>query len=179
MPYLKSAVALSLLPELLAALTEPCLDCANFVDFGEYCVMGAVTPDEPSATFSAFTTPKKATTTTTSTATAVLSTTDQPTTTTTLGTAMATGDSPSPTQPGLAVGCDKFHKVASGDQCGTIEAKYGITNAQKYHKVQSGGGCYATDSANCITLDQFRKWNPTIDACRGNLWVDYYACVGV
>ncbi|KAL4994067.1 hypothetical protein BDV10DRAFT_189402 [Aspergillus recurvatus] len=342
MPYLKSAVALGLLPELLAARNiplvqrsvdcsfstaassgdscasfasswglsvdtlkslNPGLDCANFDDFAEYCVMGAVTPDEPSTTSSISTTTKKATTTTTSTTTAVLSTTDQPTTTTTSATATATGDSPSPTQPGLAADCDRFHKVASGDQCDTIEANYGITNAQfsswnpyiddncsnlwldyyvcvhvpgasattsepapaptssspstdvpsptqagidkncdkyhkvasgdqcgtieseygishidftewnpsidekcsnlwldyyvcvhvapkpqmpditadckKYHKVQPGEGCYAIDSANGITLDQFRKWNPTINASCSNLWVDYYVCVGV
>ncbi|KAL5040954.1 hypothetical protein BDW71DRAFT_212590 [Aspergillus fruticulosus] len=127
-------------------------------------------------------------------------------------------DSPSPTQAGIDANCDKYHKVASGDQCGTIESQYGITHAdfsawnpsiddkcsslwldyyvcvhvapkpqmpditsdcKTYHKVQRGEGCWAIDSAYKITLDQFRKWNPTIDASCSNLWVDYYVCVGV
>ncbi|KAL4756032.1 LysM peptidoglycan-binding domain-containing protein [Aspergillus foveolatus] len=56
----------------------------------------------------------------------------------------------------------------------------GITSdCMTYHKVQSGEGCWAIDSAYNITLDQFRKWNPTIDASCSNLWVDKYVCVGV
>ncbi|KAL6233083.1 hypothetical protein BDW75DRAFT_196167 [Aspergillus navahoensis] len=348
MPSLKSAVALSLLPELLAARSiplakrgvdcsfsiaassgdscesfaaswgvsvddlkslNPGLDCTNFDDFADYCVMGDVTADEPSSS-STTTATKEATTTTTDTTTiAVTTTIEKPTTTTTSTTSTATGNAPSPTQPGLASDCDEFHKVASGDQCDTIEANYGIINAQfsswnpyiddhcsnlwldyyvcvhvsgastttsepapaqtstapstgsdtntnapsptqagidancdkyhkvvsgdqcdtiesqygithadfsawnpsiddrcsnlwldyyvcvhvapkpqmpditsdckSYHKVQSGEGCWAIDSAYGITLDQFRKWNPTIDASCSNLWVDYYVCVGV
>ncbi|KAL2802066.1 hypothetical protein BJX63DRAFT_426345 [Aspergillus granulosus] len=228
MPSLKSAITLSLLPELLAARSiplasaaygdsceafasswgiseedlkslNPGLDCANFDDFAAYCVLGDVTADDPSITSS------------TTTTVALTTTTEKSTTTETSAATTATGDFPSPTQPGLAADCGAWHKVTAGDQCDTIEAKYGITNAQfsswnpyindnyyicvhvapkpqmpdiisecsKYHKVQSGEGCWAIDSAYGITLDQFRKWNLTIDASCSNLWVDYYVCVGV
>ncbi|KAL4904079.1 hypothetical protein BDW74DRAFT_168540 [Aspergillus multicolor] len=258
MPSLKSAVALSLLPELLAARSipvqrsvdctfdiaassgdscesfasgwglsvddlkslNPGLDCDNFDDFADYCVIGDVTADEPAtssttttSTTSSTTTTTQAVTTTASTTTAFVTTTKEAATTTS-----ASGDAPTETQPGLASNCDKFHKVASGDQCDTIEATYGITNEQfsswnpyiddkcsnlwldyyvcvhvapkpqmpditadckTYHKVASGEGCWAIDSEYGITLDQFRSWNPTIDASCSNLWVDYYVCVGV
>ncbi|KAL4756851.1 LysM peptidoglycan-binding domain-containing protein [Aspergillus foveolatus] len=196
---------------------NPSLDRTNFDDFAGYCVMGDITNDE-SNPFSATTTTtsKKASTTTSTTTIALTTTTEKPTTTTISTTSM----------PGLASDCDKFHKVASGDQCDTIEAIYGITTAQfsswnpyindncsnlwlgyyaartfdcyvcvhvasepqmpeitsdckTYHKVQDGEGCWAIDSAYSITLDQFRKWNPTIDASCSNFWVDYYVCVGV
>ncbi|KAG2016846.1 hypothetical protein GB937_006048 [Aspergillus fischeri] len=96
------------------------------------CVIGTVSDDpEPTTT-----TPSTTLTTTTSTTT--------------------TSSSPyQPTQPGLAANCDKFHLVASGDQCDTIEAKYGITDAQ------------------------FKAWNPSINAQCTNLWLDYYVCVHV
>ncbi|KAJ5791794.1 uncharacterized protein N7518_008805, partial [Penicillium psychrosexuale] len=41
---------------------------------------------------------------------------------------------------GIPPNCDGFHLIASGDQCDTIEAKYGITDAQ------------------------FKAWNPSIDS---------------
>ena len=152
MLYLKSAIVLGLLPWLLAARSignvrrsvdcnfstaadpgdtcesfasgwgipidtlkslNPGLDCDNFDDAGNYCIMGTVT-SEPSPT---------------TTSNAVLSATETTT----------PSDPHSPTQPGLAENCDKFHKVVSGDQCGTIESQYGITDAQ------------------------FSKWNPYID----------------
>ncbi|KAL4982967.1 hypothetical protein BDW68DRAFT_194786 [Aspergillus falconensis] len=217
MPSLKSAIVLSLLPELLAARSillvkhgvdcsfsiaassgdscesfaaslgisvddlmslNPGLDCTKFDDFADYCVMGDVTADEPSPS-STTTTTKEASTGSTSTTTVTLTTTtEKPTTTTTSTTGTATGDSPSPTQPGLTSNCDKFHKVASGDQCDTFEAKCSnlwldyyvcvhvapkpqmpdiTSDCKTYHKVQRGEGCWAIDSAYKITLDQFRK----------------------
>lgn len=64
-------------------------------------------------------------------------------------------DTCEPTQPGVPSNCDKFHLVASGDQCDTIEAKYGITHAQ------------------------FKAWNPSVNSACSNLWLDYYVCVHV
>jgi LysM repeat protein len=32
--------------------------------------------------------------------------------------------------PGIADNCDGFYKVLSGDQCGTIATKHGISEAQ-------------------------------------------------
>ncbi|KAJ5765391.1 hypothetical protein N7520_004950 [Penicillium odoratum] len=61
----------------------------------------------------------------------------------------------SPTMPGTAANCDSFHLVLSGDQCDTIAAKYGISEAQ------------------------FKSRNSKVnDQCR-NLWLDYYVCVHV
>ncbi|RJE19225.1 LysM domain protein [Aspergillus sclerotialis] len=177
MLYIKSTIALGLLPQLLAARSighvrrsvecsfstaansgdtcesfasdwgisvdtlkslNPDLDCDNFDESVNYCVMGTVTSGDNSTTTSSTTAPSitKATTSTNS-----LTTT--------------TSNPHSPTQPGLAENCDKFHKVISGDQCGTIEAQYGITGAQ------------------------FSKWNPYIDDGCTNLWLDYYVCVHV
>lgn len=75
-------------------------------------------------------------------------TTTKPTSTTT--TAVST---PTPTQAGMVSGCRAFHKVSSGDQCGTIASEYGIS------------------------LEKFYSWNPGVgDSCR-SLWLDYYVCV--
>jgi LysM repeat protein len=109
---------------------NPGVSCPNLTPGQSYCVIGTVSNDPEPTTTS--TTMK----TTTSTST--------------------TSSSPyQPTQPGLVANCDQFHLVASGDQCDTIEAKYGITDAQ------------------------FKAWNPSINAQCTNLWLDYYVCVHV
>ncbi|KAK3491815.1 hypothetical protein B0T13DRAFT_490449 [Neurospora crassa] len=84
-------------------------------------------------------------------------TTKKPTSTTSAG-GVAT---PTPTQPGMVSGCKKFHKgrgnvstVASGDQCGTIATRYGIS------------------------LASFYSWNPAVGSSCQTLWLDYYVCVG-
>ncbi|RMZ44111.1 hypothetical protein AFCA_012912 [Aspergillus flavus] len=74
---------------------------------------------------------------------------------TTLATTTTSSSKHEPTQPGIPSNCDKFHLVAAGDQCDTIEAKYGITDAQ------------------------FKAWNPSINSGCTNLWLDYYVCVHV
>lgn len=56
-----------------------------------------------------------------------------------------TDDGHSPTQPGIAKNCDKYHKIVSGDQCDAIE------------------------SQNKITHEQFLKWNPAIDSSMSHL----------
>ncbi|KAA8628704.1 hypothetical protein SMACR_09586 [Sordaria macrospora] len=75
-------------------------------------------------------------------------TTTKPTSTTT-----APAATNSPQMPGIVANCDGYHKIASGDQCGTIAAKYGITT------------------------DQFLSYNSYINAQCSNLWLDYYVCV--
>ncbi|KAJ6127734.1 hypothetical protein N7471_008951 [Penicillium samsonianum] len=50
---------------------------------------------------------------------------------------------------------------------------------KKYHKVGDGEGCYQINQDAGITLSQFRKWNPTVDAQCSNLWAGYYVCTGV
>lgn len=37
----------------------------------------------------------------------------------------------------------------------------------------------AAEQAEHISLDQFRSWNPAVDANCDNLWLGYYVCVGV
>ncbi|KAM5529504.1 hypothetical protein BFJ69_g16583 [Fusarium oxysporum] len=61
---------------------------------------------------------------------------------------------PSPMQPGIVDGCNKWHYVENGDGCYSI--------AEKYH----------------INLSDFYTWNSKVgDDCSG-LWLHYYVCVG-
>ncbi|PLB35219.1 LysM peptidoglycan-binding domain-containing protein [Aspergillus candidus] len=111
---------------------NPGVSCPSLTEGRKYCVIGTVTggPDPTSTTTTTLKTTTKATTTTSS-------------------------SKYEPTQPGVPANCDKFHLVASGDQCDTIEAKYGITDAQ------------------------FKAWNPDVDEGCTNLWLNYYVCVHV
>ncbi|OQE02368.1 hypothetical protein PENSOL_c002G05802 [Penicillium solitum] len=63
---------------------------------------------------------------------------------------------PTPQMPNLSSDCKKYHKIADGESCPAIQK-------------EAGG----------ITLAQFRKWNPTIDAKCSNLWSGYYKEVGI
>ncbi|KAL4958121.1 hypothetical protein BDW69DRAFT_179908 [Aspergillus filifer] len=56
---------------------------------------------------------------------------------------------------GIDKDCYKYHKVISGDQCGTIEFEYGITHSD------------------------FTDWNPAIDDKCSSIWLNYYLCVNV
>ncbi|GIJ81614.1 hypothetical protein Asppvi_000113 [Aspergillus pseudoviridinutans] len=76
--------------------------------------------------------------------------TKPPTTTTAAGCANA----PTPTQPGAICACNKWHKVANGDDCVTIEKQYGISAAN------------------------FNKWNPQVGTSCSTLWLGYNVCVG-
>ncbi|GIJ90277.1 hypothetical protein Asppvi_009231 [Aspergillus pseudoviridinutans] len=112
---------------------NPGVSCPNLTPGQSYCLLGTVSND-PAPPTTTSTTLKTTTSTTT------------------------TSSSPyQPTQPGLVANCDKFHLVAPGDQdqCYTIEAKYGITEAQ------------------------FMAWNPSIKPQCSNLWLGYYVCVHV
>lgn len=62
---------------------------------------------------------------------------------------------PSPTQDGVTSNCKTYYKVVSGDGCNTIEAQFGISDAN------------------------FRKWNSFLNAGCSNLWAGYYCCIGV
>jgi LysM repeat protein len=64
-------------------------------------------------------------------------------------------EAPSPVQPGMVAGCNKFHLVASGDYCSKIVSNYGIN------------------------LQDFYSWNPTVGESCAGLWLGYYVCVGV
>ncbi|GIC89055.1 putative LysM domain protein [Aspergillus udagawae] len=51
--------------------------------------------------------------------------------------------------------CKKWHLVATGDSCWSIEQQYGIT------------------------ATQFGTWNPYVGTSCASLWLGYYVCVGV
>ncbi|KAJ5987857.1 hypothetical protein N7481_003067 [Penicillium waksmanii] len=89
---------------------NPGISCPDLDASRSYCVIGTAT-EEPSST----------TSTSTTTKTTIIS---KSTTTT------VTAPSNSPTMPGVASNCDGFYQVSSGDQCDTIAAKYGISEAQ-------------------------------------------------
>jgi LysM repeat protein len=64
-----------------------------------------------------------------------------------------TASVPTPTQPGAVCACKKWHKVASGNTCATIEKLYSITAAN------------------------FNKWNPQVGSDCSTLWLGYNVCV--
>ncbi|KAH8896311.1 hypothetical protein GQ53DRAFT_743558 [Thozetella sp. PMI_491] len=63
---------------------------------------------------------------------------------------------PGPTMTGSPANCNNWYLVKDGDNCGTVEAAYGITHVQ------------------------FIKWNPAVSAdCATNFWIGEAYCVGV
>ncbi|KAJ5369412.1 hypothetical protein N7509_014024 [Penicillium cosmopolitanum] len=174
---------------------NPGISCPDLDASKSYCVIGTVTEERSSTTST--------------------STTTKPTTTSKSTTTTVTAPSNSPTMPGVASNCDGFYQVSSGDQCDTIAAKYGISEAQfkswnsqvdtrcsnlwldyypagptpqmpgivsnckKYHLIADGDSCYSINTAAKITLAQPRTWNTQVDASCSNLWLGYYVCVGV
>jgi hypothetical protein len=62
---------------------------------------------------------------------------------------------PTPYQTGMVTNCDLFHLVVSGDECGDIATKYGIS------------------------LTQFYSWNPAVGSTCSFLDLGDYVCVGV
>ncbi|KAH8432867.1 uncharacterized protein LDX57_010497 [Aspergillus melleus] len=81
-----------------------------------------------------------------------------PTTTTKAVTSTRSGNgvaTPTPIQPGMTTSCKKFYQVVSGDECGKIASKAGIT------------------------LQDFLKWNPGVGGGCESLWLGYYVCIAV
>ncbi|KAL1891065.1 hypothetical protein Sste5346_007890 [Sporothrix stenoceras] len=66
----------------------------------------------------------------------------------------AVSTTPSPLQPGTISTCTKYHLVASGDTCGSIESAAGITAAQ------------------------WAAWNPDVNSACSNIELGYYVCIG-
>jgi LysM repeat protein len=63
-----------------------------------------------------------------------------------------TSNVPGPTFTGTAANCNRYHVVATGDSCKTIEAEYHITS------------------------QQFHAWNLAVSAdCSGNFWLGTYS----
>lgn len=167
--YAKSALALALLPELLAARsvgnafarrgvecdfeTAPSSgdDCQSFADSWGVTIdqLKSINPGLDCNNFDdsieycvsgQVNDEQPATTTTTSKAVETTTmTTSSAVETTQAPTNTSSGSDHEPTQSGLAKNCDKFHKVVDGDSCDAIEAPAGISHSQ------------------------FSEWNPYID----------------
>ncbi|KAL4867504.1 hypothetical protein BDV12DRAFT_209873 [Aspergillus spectabilis] len=120
--------------EILQQL-NPGMSCPDLDTNLLYCVIGTVTDDPPSTSSTTTTTTTRTTTTTTTTT--------------------SSASSNSPTMPGIVDNCNGFYKVSSGDNCGTIASKNGITEAQ------------------------LKGWNTELNNECTNLWLDYYVCVSV
>ncbi|KFY33319.1 hypothetical protein V494_07732 [Pseudogymnoascus sp. VKM F-4513 (FW-928)] len=120
---------------------NPDAQCPDLDTSKNYCVIGTVTtPTGTTAPTSTAAPP---------TSTKATSTTAPPTTTS------QAPSGPSPTMPGIVAECDQFYKIASGDQCDTIEVKFGISD------------------------NDFKTWNSETNSDCTNLWLDYYVCVHV
>ncbi len=63
---------------------------------------------------------------------------------------------PGPTFTGSPSNCNRWYKIVDGDDCGKVEATFGITHAQ------------------------FITWNPIVSSdCQTNLWLGQAYCVGL
>ncbi|RPA74132.1 hypothetical protein BJ508DRAFT_333374 [Ascobolus immersus RN42] len=81
--------------------------------------------------------------------------TDTPSPTTTIPAPTTTSAAPGPTHEGQPSDCNKWHLVATGDDCSKIIKQYGISSSDFY------------------------TWNPAIDSqCINNFWGGYAYCVG-
>ncbi|KLU92260.1 hypothetical protein MAPG_11206 [Magnaporthiopsis poae ATCC 64411] len=127
--------------------------CENFQTGMSYCVEGPEAPPPPATP-----TPTQAPATTTTT---------PPATTTKPGNGVTT---PTPTQPLMVDNCNKFHKVARGDACGTILRGARISLAQLFAWNPSVVG---------FPLEQFIKWNSGVGAQCELMWANTYVCVAV
>ncbi|PLB44330.1 hypothetical protein P170DRAFT_503006 [Aspergillus steynii IBT 23096] len=54
-----------------------------------------------------------------------------------------------------------------------------ISTCKKWHLVASGDSCWSIEQQYSITAAQFGKWNPYVGSSCASLWLGYYVCVGV
>ncbi|KAL5365890.1 hypothetical protein BJX96DRAFT_159953 [Aspergillus floccosus] len=54
-----------------------------------------------------------------------------------------------------------------------------VSNCAKWHLVASGDSCWSIEQQYSITAAQFGNWNPYIGSSCASLWLGYYVCVGV
>ncbi|KAJ4245208.1 hypothetical protein NW762_014078 [Fusarium torreyae] len=111
-----------------------------------YCLEPVAGWDQPSAT---------ETVSAGNTATASASGTKSAAATSSATQTSTSGKVPSPTQPGIVDGCNKWHYVDDGDGCYSIAEKYSIK------------------------LADFYSWNSKVGTDCAGLWLHYYVCVGV
>ncbi|KAL5046170.1 hypothetical protein BDW71DRAFT_182252 [Aspergillus fruticulosus] len=57
--------------------------------------------------------------------------------------------------PGIVSNCKRYYQVKAGDDCWSIQQRYGITAAQ------------------------FNLWNPMVGSSCGSLWQGYFVCVAI
>ncbi|KAL9566960.1 hypothetical protein ACKAV7_008729 [Fusarium commune] len=148
---LANNVAINLFTEINPSLNKTTCD-KDLIVGNAYCVEPVAGWDRPEATGTVV-----PGTTVTSTATGAKSTTGtRSATATASATKTSTSEKvPSPTQPGIVDGCNKWHYVDNGDGCYFI--------AEKYH----------------IKLTDFYTWNSKVGNDCSGLWLHYYVCVGV
>jgi hypothetical protein len=82
---------------------------------------------------------------------------EEPTKTTTSVQPTYTGGVPRPTQSGLAKDCNDYYNAKQGDTCGKIVDLYG----------------------DAFTLQDFYKWNPSVESDCSLLYAGYWYCVSV
>lgn len=128
-------------------------NCSNLWANTSYCV--ATVSGSPPLTTLPTSSPTSKTTTTTSTTKppTTTSTSTSRTTTSSTTSRVSTVAAPAPTQSGASTACQQWYVAQSGDYCYLIYTNYGIT------------------------FDQFRAWNPAIDAACSNLQPQYAYCV--
>ncbi|KAK2760453.1 LysM domain-containing protein [Colletotrichum kahawae] len=134
---------------------NPGITCPGLDTSKSYCVIGTVNDDPESTTTATSTRRTTLKTSTSKPSTTPKTSSNKPSTTSKKSSTAPPAPSNSPAMPGLAANCNAFYKVSSGDQCGTIAAKHGISTAQ------------------------FRSWNREVNADCTNLWLGYYVCVRV
>ncbi|OGM41739.1 LysM domain protein [Aspergillus bombycis] len=54
-----------------------------------------------------------------------------------------------------------------------------ISSCAKWHLVASGDSCWSIEQQYSITSTQFDSWNPYVGSSCTTLWLGYYVCVGV
>ncbi|KAF3067179.1 carbohydrate-binding module family 50 protein [Daldinia childiae] len=67
----------------------------------------------------------------------------------------------------------------TGPVCPAPTPSNTVSNCNACYHVVEGDNCWTITQAKGISFDNFRKWNPTIDASCSNLQLGYNYCVGV
>ncbi|KAM0545773.1 hypothetical protein ACHAPJ_011197 [Fusarium lateritium] len=138
-------IPINLFTEANPSLNKTTCD-TDLVVGNAYCLGPVLGWDQPTAT--ATVSPRK-TATASATGTKSAAATSSATQTST------SGKVPSPTEPGIVDGCNKWHYVDDGDGCYSIAEKYSIK------------------------LADFYSWNSKVGNDCAGLWLHYYVCVGV
>ncbi|PYI09360.1 hypothetical protein BO78DRAFT_437930 [Aspergillus sclerotiicarbonarius CBS 121057] len=69
-----------------------------------------------------------------------------------------------------------YYCVATQDQAPMPDM---ISTCTKWHLVASGDNCWSIEQGAGISASDFASWNPYVGSSCANLWLGYYVCVGV